>query len=51
MTDLSRGVYSRSRDSRRALSRAVPCREAAYLNPRMEADAAKLGEGEDRETG
>jgi len=43
MTDPSRGVYSGSKDSRRALSRAVTCREAAYLNPRMQTD----GEGDE----
>jgi len=32
MTDRSRGVYSGLRGSRRPLSRAVTCREAAYLN-------------------
>jgi hypothetical protein len=45
MTDPSRGVYSGSKDSRRALSRAVTCREAAYLNPSDGSDAAGDSEG------
>ena len=41
MTDLSRGVYSGSKDSRRAISRAVTRREAAYLNQGMETDGTE----------
>ena len=47
MTDLPRRVYSRITSSRRARGRAATCREAAYLNPRIEPDAA--GEPEGRE--